>query len=249
MVQTAQKQGLKKGLLILLGVAMASAWVMLSQNQHKPPFQMIFNNGALIKVDLATSPAALERGLSERLGLAADEGMLFVFSEPGQHSFWMKDMSFDIDILWFNERCELIGLTENLTPKTYPNIYGPPEAVKYVLETNPGWAKNHGVAPGQKFNCGFIQEIDRLSAIPYFLLHNSYFGRSLLQDRKNHERLPALPTGRQAVGRSARGMKQSIIKRPKGASRRIKKPSGVSPGFFICSTSETRWPKDLKLQS
>src|SRR3989344_4835485 len=31
----------------------------------------------------------------------------------------------------------------------------------------------------------------------------------------------------------ARGMKRSIIKRPKGASRRIKKPSGVSPWFFI----------------
>src|SRR3990167_5108445 len=90
MVQTAQRQGLKQGVLILLGAALAVAWIMLSQNQYKSPFQMIFDYGALIKVDLATSPAALERGLSERLGLAADEGMLFVFSEPGQHSFWMK---------------------------------------------------------------------------------------------------------------------------------------------------------------
>ena len=153
MVQISQRQGLKQGVLILLGVALAGAWLMLSQNQHESPFQMIFDNGALIKVEVADTPATRERGLSGRPGLNDHEGLLFVFERPDRYAFWMKDMNFKIDILWFNEQCALLDLTEDLAPDTYPNIYRPPAPAKYVLETRPGWAQTNQVGLGTKFDC------------------------------------------------------------------------------------------------
>ncbi len=47
--------------------------------------------GRDVKVDLATTIADQELGLSGRTGLEEDEGMLFVFNKPDKYAFWMKE--------------------------------------------------------------------------------------------------------------------------------------------------------------
>lgn len=95
-------------------------------------------NGQQFDIELADTPEKRVKGLSNRTSLDENQGMLFVFESPAIECFWMKDMKFSIDILWFDENRKLIHKQANLTPETYPASYCPPTPAKYVLELAAG---------------------------------------------------------------------------------------------------------------
>jgi len=107
-----------------------------------------FNSGpsAVLKsreLNLLVADSAEERnkGLSGRDNLGVDQAMLFVFEESGKHCFWMKDMKFDIDILWFDAARKLIHQERKLSPDTYPESYCADKDALYVLEVVSGMAE------------------------------------------------------------------------------------------------------------
>ena len=66
-----------------------------------------------------------EQGLSGKSQLAQDQGMLFVFAQPGKYYFWMKGMNFSIDIIWIGEDMKVIYIKKDARPELYPETYGP----------------------------------------------------------------------------------------------------------------------------
>jgi hypothetical protein len=56
-------------------------------------------NGFELTADLALTNEQKEKGLSVKDELKESEAMLFIFEESAQHSFWMKDVKFPIDII------------------------------------------------------------------------------------------------------------------------------------------------------
>ncbi len=88
--------------------------------------------------ELADTPAKRQQGLSNRPILSPQEGMLFIFPEPDKACFWMKDMKFNLDILWFDSSKKLVYEQQNLSPDTYPQSFCPPSNSSYVLEVNAG---------------------------------------------------------------------------------------------------------------
>jgi uncharacterized membrane protein (UPF0127 family) len=81
----------------------------------------------------------------EKLG--TDEGMLFVFQESTDHSFWMKNTLLPLDMIFIDERREVAGVVERATPlSTEPRSVGRPS--RFVLEVNGGFAAAHGVRVG-----------------------------------------------------------------------------------------------------
>ncbi len=98
-----------------------------------------------ISATIADTDDKRVRGLSGRAELQPNEGMLFVFDEPGMHGFWMKDMNFPIDIMWIDEEFMIIGITENIATTTYPTLFYPPEPVKYVIEVSAGFVELHSL--------------------------------------------------------------------------------------------------------
>jgi uncharacterized membrane protein (UPF0127 family) len=101
--------------------------------------------GKTVKFEVADDNAERERGLSGRDGMPEDQGMLFIFEQPSTACFWMKDMRFDLDILWFDEGGKLVYQRHNLSPQTYPESYCPPALAKYVVELTAGSAGRLGV--------------------------------------------------------------------------------------------------------
>lgn len=95
-------------------------------------------NDFLLRVEIADIEEKRMMGLSGRQNLAENEGMLFVFEEPDFYSFWMKDMNFPIDIVWIGQDLKIADITENVSPETFPNVFGPKAKIKYVLEVNAG---------------------------------------------------------------------------------------------------------------
>jgi hypothetical protein len=104
--------------------------------------------GQNVKVDLALTSAEHSRGLSGRSILNKDEGMLFVFVKSGRYYFWMKEMNFPIDIVWFTKDMKIIYIKKNANPLLYPETYGPSVNSKYVLEVPAGFADKNNLKVG-----------------------------------------------------------------------------------------------------
>lgn len=105
-------------------------------------------NGHRFSALVADSPTLEEKGLGGRRGLGKDEGMLFVFDEPNQVGFWMKDMLFPIDIVWIGEDFRIATIAQNVPPESYPKAFYPNRSSKYVFEIPAGTIEKIGAKEG-----------------------------------------------------------------------------------------------------
>ena len=112
-------------------------------------------DSVVVRVALARTAAERTRGLGGHAPLGADEGMLFVFPESGRHSFWMKGMTFALDIIWIQDEQVVYVLPDVPppqpgTPDSELPIYTPPAAANYVLEVPAGFAARWGIQAGSR---------------------------------------------------------------------------------------------------
>lgn len=102
------------------------------------------------KVEIAESSKDKEKGLSNRDSLDKDKGMLFDFSdEIDTVSFWMKDTTIPLDIIFIDEDLEVIKVGKG-EPESTKGIKC--DNVAYVLELN----QDSGVEEGDVLE--FIDE-------------------------------------------------------------------------------------------
>jgi len=101
---------------------------------------------------IADTPELRERGLSFTEGLKDGEGMFFVFGEMGYPGFWMKDMNYPIDMIWFDESRSIVDIRENVAPGTYPRVFQPLSPARYVLEVPAFFAKKNGIKKGDRIS-------------------------------------------------------------------------------------------------
>lgn len=105
------------------------------------PFQnwnRISIGGEVLDLEVVWTEADRNRGLSGRANLPSDTGMFFIFPESGPHFFWMKDMNFAIDIIWFDKDLNVVDIKKNLEPSSYPKTFAPLTPAQYALEVNAG---------------------------------------------------------------------------------------------------------------
>jgi hypothetical protein len=105
-------------------------------------------SGQTILLEVATTAAAQQQGLSGRNSLASDSGMLFVFNKTASECFWMKDMRFSLDMVFINETKQIVKVQRGVTPQTYPAQFCASN-VRYVIEINAGQAAKLGLHTGQ----------------------------------------------------------------------------------------------------
>ena len=88
------------GLLFLLTASAASA----DRKNYLVTIQTLEGKQIAYQLELAANPAARQRGLMFRKDIAEREGMLFVWPEEENRSFWMKDTAMSLDILFFSQK-------------------------------------------------------------------------------------------------------------------------------------------------
>ena len=106
-----------------------------------------------IDVEVAATPDQRAQGLSGRVSLPADAGMLFDMGQVTTPDFWMKDMRFALDLVWIGADRRVLGVTPGVPPQPgVPDaqllLYRPPSPVRYVLEVNSGAAARLGLTAG-----------------------------------------------------------------------------------------------------
>ncbi len=150
--------------ILLLGLlAVIAGWLFTQSVQENTasttPAQQETNTQAYLQINdrclelaVAASQEEKSEGLSGYDNLASDEGMLFVYDQPGEYGFWMKNMEFAIDIFWLTEDNEVVGVKEEAQPSSYPQTFHPDQPAKKVVETPAGFTKTENINLGDRLN-------------------------------------------------------------------------------------------------
>ena len=141
---------------ILIGVALLLAIAIVSLSMHQSsstaPVHTVVIGTDTIAVEVESTEAAREQGLSGRASLAEGSGMLFVFEQPGKYGFWMKDMNFDLDMIFADSSGRIVTIARDATAASYhlnpPQVFYPSAPVLYVLEVPAGFADAHNIKEG-----------------------------------------------------------------------------------------------------
>jgi uncharacterized protein len=109
-----------------------------------------FPNGTRILAEVADTNEARARGLMFREQLRPDRGMLFVFDEPAQWVFWMKNTKVPLDILWLGADKRIVDIAENIPGCVQDPCmqYEPSKPATYVLEVAAGSVKRLTLGKG-----------------------------------------------------------------------------------------------------
>ena len=104
-----------------------------------------------LEVQIADTEPRRVRGLMFQDQLPYDQGMIFVFNEPGLYSLWMLNMQFPLDMMWFDENGKLVHIEQDVPPckaaleiATCQSVVPEKEAV-YVLEVTAGFVEQNNI--------------------------------------------------------------------------------------------------------
>lgn len=102
---------------------------------------------ASFRVEVADTARKRGWGLMYRNELGTDEGMLFVFPDERDQSFWMKNTPLSLDIIFMDARRRVVGIIHDTVPFSTRSVsVGVPS--RYVLEVRAGLARRNGIVVG-----------------------------------------------------------------------------------------------------
>lgn len=154
---------------LLVGMMLLVAWLQKPENPQRL-FSVIQKETSkevkkdIVKigeksfeVEIANTAESRRVGLSEHDTLEAGHGMLFIFDTKNvtDAKFWMKGMSFPIDIIWIDDN-EVVQITKGVptVPADLPDrkipTYKPYRTIDHVLEINAGEADINGIKVGDQ---------------------------------------------------------------------------------------------------
>lgn len=113
--------------------------------------RIVTDDGAItLELEFAITPAQRQQGLMFRQELGAMSGMLFDYGEERHVSMWMHNTPLTLDMLFIDAG----GVIRRIAAYTEPfsrETISSNRPVRYVLEVNGGFARSHGVKPGDTF--------------------------------------------------------------------------------------------------
>ena len=101
-----------------------------------------------IDAQVALTPQERQTGLMYRKEMPAHEGMLFVFEQPSQQCFWMKNTLLPLTTAFVADDGTIVNLAD-MKPQT-DDSHCSAKPVRYVLEMNQGWFAKRGIKAGSK---------------------------------------------------------------------------------------------------
>lgn len=159
---------LNKIIIVFIIILIAFAGFIFFQfSKASVPTSKVIIGEHTFNVSVAKTTEELQKGLSERNSLPQEQGMLFVFDQPADHSFWMKGMKFPIDIIFINND-KIVSISKNAQPVKDENatlpLYNSGASADKVLEINAGLSDKYGFKPGDQIKLELAQDKSASSA-------------------------------------------------------------------------------------
>src|SRR3989344_4800222 len=114
---------------------------------------LIDNGRELIKInaEIADDEQEQMKGLMFREKLNWNDGMLFVFENEQEQTFWMKNTLIPLDIIFIGNNFEIVDIKNAVPCKGEPcALYKSSKPAKYVLEVNGDLTAKRGIMIGDK---------------------------------------------------------------------------------------------------
>lgn len=102
-----------------------------------------------IDIEVAETDEERAKGLMDRKSMTDEQGMLFIFAEAEEQSFWMKNTYISLDIMYVGTEKEIVSIQKYATPLSEESLPSFKKA-QYVVETNAGFADRYKVKFGDK---------------------------------------------------------------------------------------------------
>ncbi len=112
---------------------------------------LLVSNEAAVSVlaEIATTPEQMQKGMMFRTSLPSERGMLFVFSEERELSFWMKNTFIPLDIIFLGAQGEFVSSATMQPCRKDPCPgYTSEGPAQYALEVQAGFVNEHSIGRG-----------------------------------------------------------------------------------------------------
>lgn len=139
---------IKSRLLLALGCLALAGGVGAQDVPQSLPTTRLTTGFHVITAQLATTPEQRATGLMHRPTMPTNDGMLFVFEQPGQQCFWMKNTLLPLSIAFLADDGTIVNIDE-MKPQTLDS-HCSARPVRYVLEMNQGWFAKRAIKAGAK---------------------------------------------------------------------------------------------------
>jgi len=119
------------------------------------PSVSIGKDNNLVKLEVASTPQEIERGLMYRTALPEDNGMVFIFHPAQKVHFWMYHTLISLDMC-FVHNGKIVKIFQDVPPCKSENSDDCPLypdnreglLVTEVIELKAGYARRHGINEG-----------------------------------------------------------------------------------------------------
>ena len=135
-------------LLFALTVSAVASLSLAQEAQTDLPRVRLGAGMYQIDAQVALTSEQRATGLMYRKQMPQQEGMLFVFEEPGVQCFWMKNTILPLTAAFIADDGEIVN-TADMKPQT-TDSHCSARAVRYVLEMNQGWFARKGIKAGTR---------------------------------------------------------------------------------------------------
>jgi uncharacterized protein len=137
-----------------VAVSLAGLVACTGTDHHpdRPPSTVTFEGSdAVLHVEIAEKAHEQREGLMGVETLPEDEGMAFVFDEPSDTTFWMKDTLVPLSIAFVDDAGRVIGVRDMEPCEADPcPTYGIDRPFVLAIEANLGWFDRAGIAVGDR---------------------------------------------------------------------------------------------------
>jgi uncharacterized protein len=103
-----------------------------------------------VRVEVADDLAEQAKGLMDRTTLGENRGMLFVFPEERELSFWMKNTLIPLSIAFIDSESRIIDIQDMKPLDDVPPHYVSAEPAQQALEVNQGFFDERDVRVGDR---------------------------------------------------------------------------------------------------
>ncbi len=143
-----RRSALSRRLAATLAMLLAATGAHAQEGPQQLPSIDLSAGMYVIHAELAQSEREREIGLMFRQAMAPQNGMLFVFEEPGVQCFWMRNTLIPLSAAFVADDGRIVNI-EDMAPKTEVS-HCSHEPVRFVLEMNKGWFAKKGFKAGSK---------------------------------------------------------------------------------------------------
>jgi uncharacterized membrane protein (UPF0127 family) len=102
----------------------------------------------IIHAEVANDEATRSHGLMGRKELAGNDGMLFVFAQPGNYAMWMKNTIIPLSVAFIDAHGVILNI-EEMKPLT-EMAHSSAGQAKFALEMSGGWFAKKRIKPGDQ---------------------------------------------------------------------------------------------------